>query len=260
MDKETLWILERLAAQEISAISAERMLRALELLRKQERSIDSSVSQVQVTSAEPSQDSREIAPVEEIEVVELRRIEESVPIENVVLNAVDIQQQTTKTEEVEAVVEEAIGTYEILEISEQIPRAQKRTMSEILVENGFISRAQLDAATKLQKSGRKPGEVAFDLQLAEALVGLGYVDENDILFCYALQLGADNRLLSQIASNPELTEMLPLKLAHRYSIIPVTMMGRSLIAAAEKPLSNADRSELEAKLGCAVIMRIVSDV
>ena len=155
-----------------------------------------------------------------------------------------------------------------------MPETEKKTIGEVLVERGLISREQLNTAMKLQESEKQPGDepaipstapanefgTTLDLQLAETLVGLGYVHEKDILFCYALQLGADYRLLSQIASNPELTEMLPLKLAYKYCVIPVSTMGRSLIIAAQKPLSNTDRSELEAKLGCEVMVRILSDI
>ena len=37
MDKEILWILNQLSAQELSAISADRILLALELLRSSEQ-------------------------------------------------------------------------------------------------------------------------------------------------------------------------------------------------------------------------------
>ena len=179
-----------------------------------------------------------------------------------------------ETEEVKAVVAEAIRTYKISQWPGQVPRTEKKSIGETLVENGLISRTQLDTAMKLQESQRKPGEepvipeaasseefgMAMDLQLAETILGLGYVDEKDILFCYALRLGADCRLLSQIASNSELAEMLPLKLAYKYFVVPVSVMGQALIVAAQKPLSNTAKSELEAKLGCAVIVRIISDI
>jgi len=70
----------------------------------------------------------------------------------------------------------------------------KRTIGEILVERGMISRKQLNMAIKIQEPGRKSGEALvelgiispdefeaiLELQLAEILVGLGYADEEDI--------------------------------------------------------------------------------
>ena len=57
MDKEILWILNQLSAHEISAISAERILRALELMRKSKQGITtgSPVSQEQKADAGISQ-------------------------------------------------------------------------------------------------------------------------------------------------------------------------------------------------------------
>jgi len=73
MDEETLWILEMLSARKISARSADRILRALELLRKTEeskppRTRESAVPPVpeeQATSAEMPQEVQRISPTEE---------------------------------------------------------------------------------------------------------------------------------------------------------------------------------------------------
>ena len=73
-------------------------------------------------------------------------------------------------------------------------RSEMKTVGEILVERGMISRGQLNLATKIQEPGRKSGEalvdlgvmsssefeVVLDLMLAEILVGLGYANERDI--------------------------------------------------------------------------------
>jgi class 3 adenylate cyclase/DNA-binding NarL/FixJ family response regulator len=177
-------------------------------------------------------------------------------------------------EEVKAVVGEAIKTYEAMRAPERVPGNERKTLAEIMMENGLISREQLNKAMELQNSQQEPGEesrarevapdhesgTTSELQLAETLVGSGYVDKKAVILCYALQLGADYGLLSQIANTPELTELLPLKLAYRYSIVPVNTMGHALILAAQKPLSNTAKSELEEKLGRSVIVRAISDV
>ncbi|MFC1716210.1 adenylate/guanylate cyclase domain-containing protein [Candidatus Poribacteria bacterium] len=67
MDKDILWILNQLSEQEISAISADRILRALELLRKREQSetTGSLVFQEQKAAAETSQAVQETIAVPE---------------------------------------------------------------------------------------------------------------------------------------------------------------------------------------------------
>lgn len=71
MDEETLWVLRMLSEREISAKSAERILRALELLRKTEEgesadtSVAPSVTEEQAATAETPQAEQQIIPVEE---------------------------------------------------------------------------------------------------------------------------------------------------------------------------------------------------
>ncbi len=79
MDEETLWILRKLAAKEIPARSAERILRALDLLREAEKAADSPITQEQQaarTSAPATTETPEameqVAPIEEESSAELR--------------------------------------------------------------------------------------------------------------------------------------------------------------------------------------------
>ncbi len=63
MDKETLWILKKLSANEISAQSADRILRALKFLKESEESVAvvGSTTEEQVATAEASRETQEIA-------------------------------------------------------------------------------------------------------------------------------------------------------------------------------------------------------
>ena len=73
--------------------------------------------------------------------------------------------------------------------------SQVRTViGEILVEDGIITREQLNMALKFQESARESGqtlvdsdvisapmlELMLEVQLVEILVDLGYADENEI--------------------------------------------------------------------------------
>jgi len=69
-----------------------------------------------------------------------------------------------------------------------------KSIGDILVEDGTISKSQLDTAIKLRESGQMSAgalfdegmispeemEIALELQLAEIIVALGYADEQQI--------------------------------------------------------------------------------
>ncbi len=97
-------------------------------------------------------------------------------------------------EEVRAIVNEAMGTYEVtratkdshirvllhsgiitkeqLEVALQTQKSEEKSIEDILIERGIISRGQLDIAINLQKSRHK--------QLSEALVETGAVSHNNL--------------------------------------------------------------------------------
>jgi CheY-like chemotaxis protein len=156
----------------------------------------------------------------------------------------------------------------------QVQRAEKKTIGEILVEHGIISRSQLDKAIKLQESERKQlelGEVLIDLgaistddlemaremqrherrRLAEILVDLEYADEESIFSCYALQLGMPYVSLAQFSASfgsenyKKLTQLLPSKLAYKYTVFPIDIVGRVLVLAASEPLRDEAKKEIE---------------
>ena len=84
----------------------------------------------------------------------------------------------------------------------------EKTIGEVLVECGVISRSQLNMAMKLLEPGRKSGEelveigvissdeleVALELVLAEILVGMGYVNEIDVFGSSRTKVAIDDQL------------------------------------------------------------------
>jgi len=86
-------------------------------------------------------------------------------------------------------------------------RAGRKTIGEIVVERGIISRDQLNMAVKVQESARKSGEAlvdlgvispdefesALELLLAEILVGLGYADERTIFGSSRISVVVDSQ-------------------------------------------------------------------
>ena len=156
----------------------------------------------------------------------------------------------------------------------QVQKSEQKTIGEILLERGMITKDQLEEAIKLQESDqRQLDEVLVDLgfvspdnveiargfqrqkikRLAEILIDLGYADEESIFSCYALQLGMPYISLSQFSNNPTLAEILPARLAYKYTVVPVDLVGRVLVVAALDPMSDEVKSEIEEEAGYKIM-------
>jgi DNA-binding response OmpR family regulator len=128
-------------------------------------------------------------------------------------------------------------------------KARNKMLGQILMDQNIVSENQLTAALGLQKrekeyEGKKLGEILIDL---------GYADEEGILSCYALQLGMPYILLSEFRIKPELTKLMPLKLAQKYATVPVDILGRVLSIAVSEPLDNGAKGEIEKKTGYKIM-------
>jgi len=175
-------------------------------------------------------------------------------------------------EEVKSTIKKGIEAYEASRVR-RVQKNESKTIVEVMLEHGIISRSQLDMVMDLQKSGQKLGEAlvalgvispdefdkALELQLLEMLVDLGYADAVDIFFCYALQLGIAYILGSQISIKPESAKLVPLELAYKYSMVPVDTTDEALVVAVPEPLDSKVRTEIEKELGRKVIVVCDSD-
>ena len=146
-------------------------------------------------------------------------------------------------EELRAVIKEQLDS------ASQVQKAERKRIGEILVENGAISESQLAEALELQKQEEKHDR----RKLGEILVGLGYTDEETIISYYALQFGMPYVLLSQLPNKPDLAELLTSKLARKYAIVPVDMVGRVFVVATSEPLRHEAKSEIERRTGRKVM-------
>src|SRR6201992_2769021 len=94
-------------------------------------------------------------------------------------------------------------------------------LGESLVESGLITPAQLDEALK---RGNTTGE-----RLGEALVGLGYISERDLL--RALANDADIPFLEprELVVDPTVVGTVSATVARAEHVIPLRVEGRSLL-------------------------------
>ena len=150
-------------------------------------------------------------------------------------------------EEIKAIIRGGIEAYEKARVNRE-PR-ERRMIGQILIDYDMISEDQLETALEVQRrekshERRKLGEILIDLE---------YTDEEGLFFCYALQLGIPYVSLSQFSSKPGLAELLPPKLAHKYTIAPVDEIGQVLVVASSEPLSDRAKSEIEEETGYKVM-------
>lgn len=89
---------------------------------------------------------------------------------------------------------------------------------ETLIQAGVIDRAQLDGALRHQE---QTGQ-----RLGEALLELGYISEQDLLHHLAKKFNTQyvsSRKLAEIAVDPALLEIIPVKLAESHLVFPILL-------------------------------------
>ena len=202
---------------------------------------------------------------------------ESEEIKTVIKNGLKAYEITRTSRELytRTLLQSGIISGEQLDSALQVQRKERKTIGHILLERGIISKSQLEMAIRLQESeGKQLGEALVELgavspnelkmahelqeyegrRLAEILVDLGYADEESIFSCYALQLGVPYISLPQFSGKPDIVEILPSELAYKHIVVPVDSVSRILIVAASEPLSDKAKSEIEAEIGCKVMV------
>ncbi len=101
-------------------------------------------------------------------------------------------------------------------------------LGEILVEEGLITRQQLQDALLLQKDKRKP--------LGEVLIELGYIDEETILNALSKQLNIPyvsfKGGMLKMLNGQKLDEILPYDVALRYVVFPLNLNEQDVLTCA----------------------------
>ncbi len=114
-------------------------------------------------------------------------------------------------------------------------------LGETLIQKGFITREQLDAALKEQK---KSGGF-----LGNVLVGLRYISQDDLLRTLAEQLGVEYVKLRDKDISPAIVEKVPAKFASHYKFIPIDLKDGILTIAVANPLDIHTMDDIKLILG-----------
>jgi len=122
--------------------------------------------------------------------------------------------------------------------------AAKKALGQRLVEDGLISRDQLETALREQ---RRTGE-----HLGRILINLGFVSEENLSASLWDELGADRVSLSGIKIAPDVLRMVPPEMARERHLIPLSFEGGMLTVAMADPCDIVAVDALQNKLSCAV--------
>jgi type IV pilus assembly protein PilB len=100
-------------------------------------------------------------------------------------------------------------------------------LGQMLISSNIISEEQLRQALNLQK---KDGG-----RLGTNLVKLGYVNEDDLVSFLSKQYGVPAINLSEYTIDPPVIKLIPIEMARKYLIMPVTRVGATLTIAMADP-------------------------
>ncbi len=123
-------------------------------------------------------------------------------------------------------------------------RIINKQLGELLLERGIISQIQLNQALDIQHA--KGGLIG------EILVELGFAKEEDIAQSLTAQYGFPYLPLSNYDVNPEITNIIPSRVARQYLLVPIDKIGNNLTLAMSNPLNIQAIEDVELLSGCSV--------
>jgi len=125
-----------------------------------------------------------------------------------------------------------------------IRRIINKQLGELLIERGVLNQRQLDKALTVQKE--KGGLIG------EILVELGFASEEDIAQALTAQYGFPYLPLGNYEINPEIANIVPIRVARQYLLIPIDKIGNNLTLAMSNPLNAQAIEDIELLSGCSV--------
>ena len=117
----------------------------------------------------------------------------------------------------------------------------KDNLSRILLNGGIITEEQLKEA--LQEQRKKGGS------LSRIIYKKGFADEKTLMACLSEQLNIPPINLSKFKISKEVIETIPKTIAKKYSIIPISKMGKTLTIAMLDPLNVFATDDLKSTTG-----------
>ena len=100
-------------------------------------------------------------------------------------------------------------------------------IGELLVKENFITADQLEVALKQQReSGGRLGSI---------LINLGFVEDDDITSLLSKKYGVPSINLAFFEIDPSVIKLIPIDVAQKYMIVPLSRVGSTLTVASADP-------------------------
>jgi type IV pilus assembly protein PilB len=100
-------------------------------------------------------------------------------------------------------------------------------IGELLVKENFITADQLEVALKHQRqNGGRLGSI---------LINLGFVDDDDITTLLSKKYGVPSINLAFFEIDPAVIKLIPVEVAQKYMIVPLSRVGSTLTVASADP-------------------------
>lgn len=131
-----------------------------------------------------------------------------------------------------------------------IPSLKEKLIS-IFIDKKLLKKENLDKALEVQRE--KGGS------LSDILVDLGYISRNDLMIALSHELGIPPIKLSRYKIDPNVIKLISKKIAKRYQIIPISKMSNTLVVAMVDPLNIFAIDDIKAITGFNISPIITAD-
>lgn len=128
---------------------------------------------------------------------------------------------------------------------------QRKLLGDILLENGLITKNQLEDALAEQKTSRD--------KLGRILVRKGYITDQQLLEVLEFSLGIPQVQLNRVRIDPAVVKILPTSLIRKHYILPISINQQRLTLAMVDPLNYEAIDDVRILTGLDVLPVLVSE-
>ena len=127
----------------------------------------------------------------------------------------------------------------------------KEKLLKIFIGKDLLKETDLESALKVQR--QKGGS------LSDILVDMGFISRDELMAALSQELGIPPINLSRYKIDPNVIKLIPKKMAKHYQIVPISKMGNTLVVAMVDPLNIFAIDDIKAITGFNISPIITAD-
>lgn len=127
----------------------------------------------------------------------------------------------------------------------------KDRLTTLLIQNGLITQAQLDAALEAQKQSKE--------NIGNVLVSLGHISRDDLLELLSAELNIPAIHLSRYKVQTDALAVVPRKMAERYCLMPISRFAKTLTLAISDPMNVHAVDDIKLMTGLEIRLVLASE-